>query len=60
MKNFYVKLLLLISLLLSACSSIDVQHYRQEQPKLELKRYLNGDLRLGDVHRSIWRGGQAL
>lgn len=45
MKNFYVKLLLLISLLLSACSSIDVQHYRQEQPKLELKRYLNGDLR---------------
>ena len=45
MKNFYVKLLLLISFLLSACSSIDVQHYRQEQPKLELKRYLNGDLR---------------
>ncbi|NDH29888.1 MAG: DUF3833 family protein, partial [Betaproteobacteria bacterium] len=45
MKAMYLKFLVCISLMLSACSSVDVQHYRSEQPKLELARYLNGDLR---------------
>jgi len=40
-----IKGLLCLSLMLSACSSVTVQHYRQELPKLELKQYLNGDLR---------------
>ena len=45
MNAFLMKFLVLLSLMLSACSSVDVQRYQQEQPKLELKRYLTGDLR---------------
>lgn len=45
MRAFLMKWLVVMSLMLSACSSVEVQRYQQEQPKLELKRYLNGDLR---------------
>ena len=45
LRSFSVKGLVCLSLLLNACSSVTVQQYRQELPKLDLKQYLNGDLR---------------
>lgn len=75
MKSFLMKGLLVMSLTLSACSSVEVQRYQQQQPKLELKRYLNGDLRawgmftdrFGEVVKRFevrmkgsWQGNQGL
>ena len=37
-------LLVLCGLLLSACSQVSVQDYRDQQPTLDLQRYFNGEI----------------
>jgi hypothetical protein len=33
-----------LAFLLSACSQISVQDYHEQQPKLDLQQYFNGDI----------------
>jgi len=37
-------LLALVGLLLSACSQVSIQDYRDQQPPLDLQRYFNGEI----------------
>lgn len=63
------------SLFLLSCASVEVEQYRAEKPILDLKRYLNGDLRawgmftdrFGKVQRRFevrmkasWKGSQGI
>ena len=37
-------ILILFSLMLSACSGVGVQQYAAEQPRLDLQQYFNGEI----------------
>ena len=51
-------LLLLVSILLTSCSSIDINVYEDNNPKLDLKEYFSGDLTAHGIIKD--RSGQVI